>query len=95
MASYAPTSAIRCRIKSSCCPQSESLHDQTLPHEQLLQKGHRVGVDIIISNFSCVDVNPNTGEPLRQHTHTITATNGIHQCGGYPMHIERLLVQPR
>ena len=41
------------------------------------QKGHRIRVDISSSNFPFFDVNPNTGERLGHHTHTLTANNKV------------------
>jgi predicted acyl esterase len=40
--------------------------------------GHRIGVDISSSNYPRFDVNPNTGEPVRRHTHMVTARNSIY-----------------
>ena len=41
------------------------------------QKGQRIRVDISSSNFPFFDVNPNTGERLGHHTHTLTANNKV------------------
>ena len=49
--------------------------------------GHRVRVSISSSNYDRYDVNPNTGEPFRQHTHMKTATNTIYHDAARPSHI--------
>jgi putative CocE/NonD family hydrolase len=49
--------------------------------------GHRVRVDISSSNFPRFDVNPNTAEPLWQHTHTVVAHNTVYLDAERPSHI--------
>ena len=49
--------------------------------------GHRIRVDISSSNFPFFDVNPNTGERLGHHTHTVKATNSIYHDSSRPSHI--------
>jgi uncharacterized protein len=49
--------------------------------------GHRIRLDISSSNFPRFDVNPNTGEPLWQHTHTVVAHNTIYLDAERPSHI--------
>ena len=39
----------------------------------VFKRGHRIRLDVTSSNFPEFDVNPNTGEPLGRHTHTIVA----------------------
>jgi len=39
--------------------------------------GHRIRVDISSSNFPRFDLNPNTGEPMGRHTHTLVAQNTV------------------
>jgi len=51
------------------------------------QKGHRIRLDIASSNFPFFDVNPNTGERLGHHTHTVIATNSIYHDADHPSHI--------
>jgi hypothetical protein len=53
----------------------------------LFRKGHRLRVDISSSNYPRFDLNPNTGEPLALHTHTIPATNTIYLSKEYPSHV--------
>ncbi len=40
--------------------------------------GHRIRVSVTSSNDPRYDPNPNTGEPFRQHTHQVPATNTLH-----------------
>ncbi|RIK46562.1 MAG: hypothetical protein DCC58_02725 [Chloroflexi bacterium] len=54
--------------------------------------GHRIRVDISSSNFPRFDPNPNTGEPIGRHTHSIVATNTVHHDAAYPSHITLPLV---
>jgi putative CocE/NonD family hydrolase len=49
--------------------------------------GHRIRLDISSSNFPRFDVNPNTGEPLGRHTHTVTALNRIFHDPARPSHL--------
>lgn len=53
------------------------------PTSNLFQKGHRIRLDISSSNFPRFDVNPNTGEPMGRHTHTIVAQNTVY-CDAEP-----------
>ena len=60
----------------------------TLPTtSNLFKAGHRIRVDIASSNFPRLEVNPNTGEPVGRHTHSIVATNAVHVGGDTPSHI--------
>ncbi|HMN28520.1 MAG TPA: CocE/NonD family hydrolase [Caldilineaceae bacterium] len=54
------------------------------PTSNLFQAGHRLRVDISSSNFPRLDLNPNTGEPLGRHTHTIVAHNTVHLDRRHP-----------
>lgn len=47
-------------------------------------RGHRVRLDIASSNFPMYDRNPNTGEPLGEHTRMIPATNTVYYGGPRP-----------
>ena len=47
------------------------------PIGNLFKAGHRIRLDISSSNFPRFDVNPNTGEPLGRHTHTVVARNSV------------------
>lgn len=48
------------------------------PISNLFNTGHRIRVDISSSNFPRFDLNPNTGEPIGQHTTTQIARNTVH-----------------
>ena len=48
------------------------------PTSNLFRASHRIRVDISSSNFPQFDVNPNTGEPVGRHTHTVVARNTLH-----------------
>jgi putative CocE/NonD family hydrolase len=48
------------------------------PTSNLFAAGHRIRVDVSSSNFPRLDVNPNTGEPVGRHTHTVTAVNTVY-----------------
>ena len=41
------------------------------------EAGHKLRLDISSSNFPSFDVNPNTGEPIGKHTHTVVALNSV------------------
>jgi putative CocE/NonD family hydrolase len=64
------------------------------PLSNLFAKGHRIRLDIASSSFPQFDVNPNTGEPLGRHTHTVRAVNSVHFAKEYPSRIV-LPVAPR
>jgi putative CocE/NonD family hydrolase len=57
------------------------------PTSNLFQAGHRIRIDISSSNFPRLDVNPNTGEPLGRHTHTIIARNSVYVDCDHPSHV--------
>ncbi len=48
------------------------------PTSNLFQAGHRLRLDISSSNFPRFDLNPNTGEPVGRHTHTLVAHNAVY-----------------
>jgi putative CocE/NonD family hydrolase len=48
---------------------------QLPPTSNLFVRGHRIRLDISSSNFPRFDVNPNTGEPVGRHTHSVVARN--------------------
>ncbi|MCA9963573.1 MAG: CocE/NonD family hydrolase [Anaerolineales bacterium] len=54
------------------------------PTSNLFAPGHRVRLDIASSNFPRFDINPNTGEPMGRHTHTVIAHNTVYFGAGYP-----------
>ena len=57
------------------------------PTSNLFKRGHRIRVDISSSNFPRFDVNPNTGEPVGRHTHSIVARNTVYLDPTRPSHI--------
>jgi predicted acyl esterase len=57
------------------------------PTSNVFKAGHRIRVEISSSNFPRFDVNPNTGERLGQHTHTIVAHNIVYVDRDHPSHI--------
>lgn len=57
------------------------------PTSNLFQVGHRIRLDISSSNFPRFDVNPNTGEPVGRHTHTVVAHNTVYLDRARPSHV--------
>ena len=57
------------------------------PTSNLFAKGHRIRLDIASSSFPQFDVNPNTGEPLGRHTHTVRALNTVYFDQDRPSHV--------
>jgi uncharacterized protein len=57
------------------------------PTSNLFQAGHRIRLDIAGSNFPRFDVNPNTGEPIGRHTHTLVAHNSVYLDRERPSHV--------
>ena len=57
------------------------------PTSNLFATGHRIRLDISSSNFPRFDVNPNTGEPVGRHTHTVVAENTIYNDAQHPSHV--------
>jgi len=54
------------------------IHIKLAPTSNLFEVGHRVRVDISSSNFPRLDINPNTGEAIGKHTHSVVAENTLH-----------------
>jgi predicted acyl esterase len=48
------------------------------PTSNLFAAGHRIRLDVSSSNFPRLERNPNTGEPIGRHTHTVKAENTVH-----------------
>lgn len=48
------------------------------PISNMFTAGHRIRLDISSSNFPRFDVNPNTGEPMGRHTHSVVARNTVY-----------------
>lgn len=49
------------------------------PTSNLFAAGHRIRLDVSSSNFPRLERNPNTGEPIGRHTHTVVAENTVHR----------------
>jgi predicted acyl esterase len=60
---------------------------QLPPTSNLFAAGHRIRVDVSSSNFPRFDINPNTGEPIGRHTHSIVASNTVFLDGEHPSHV--------
>ena len=58
--------------------QSYRIRIELPPISNIFAAGHCIRVDIASSNFPRFDVNPNTGEPIGRHTHTVPATNTVY-----------------
>ncbi len=85
---------LRCRYRNSWTVPEMMEPDQVYPLKitlpatsNLFKAGHRIRLDISSSNFPRLDVNPNTGEPVGRHTHTLIAHNTIHMDRTRPSHI--------
>ena len=57
------------------------------PTSNLFKAGHRIRVDVSSSSFPKFDVNPNTGEPVGRHTHTVKARNTVYLDREHPSHV--------
>jgi len=62
------------------------------PTSNRFQAGHRLRLDIASSNFPRLDVNPNTGEPVGKHTHTVVAHNTLYCDRAHPSHVRLPLI---
>lgn len=60
---------------------------QLPPTSNLFQAGHHIRVDLLSSNFPRLDLNPNTGEPMGRHTHSVVAHNTVYVDRSRPSHI--------
>lgn len=58
------------------------------PTGNIFAQGHRIGLEISSSNYPRFDVNPNTGEPVGRHTHTVVARNKIWHDASHPSRID-------
>jgi hypothetical protein len=56
--------------------------------------GHRIRIAIQSSNFPRFEVDPQTGEPFRQHTRTEIATNRVQHGAAWPSHLLLPVVEP-
>lgn len=78
-------SIIRCRYRNGF--ESEELLEPGAeveveallpPTSNVFAAGHRIRIDVSSSNFPRLERNPNTGEPIGRHTHTVVAENTVH-----------------
>jgi len=60
---------------------------QLYPTSNVFAAGHRLRVLVTSSSFPRFDPNPNTGEAIGRHTHTIVAHNTIHHDGAHQSRI--------
>ncbi len=91
---YLCDSIIRCRYRDGferealMTPGEVYEVEITLPPtSNLFQAGHRIRLDISSSNFPRFDLNPNTGEPMGRHTHTLVAHNAVYIDRDHPSHV--------
>jgi putative CocE/NonD family hydrolase len=87
-------SIIRCRYRNSfereeLMTPGEIYQVQIVlpPTSNMFMKGHRIRLDISSSNFPRFDLNPNTGEPMGRHTHTLVAHNAVYCDAEHPSHV--------
>ena len=64
------------------------------PTSNVFKAGHRIRIDIASSNFPRYDVNPNTGEPMGRHTHTIKAHNTVYLDRSRPSQVVLPIIPP-
>lgn len=57
------------------------------PTGNVFKQGHRIRLDVTSSSFPEYDVNPNTGEPLGRHTHTVVAHQTLYYDASRPSRI--------
>ena len=87
-------SILRCRYRTGW-DRPELMHPGQIypiqidlaPTSNLFKAGHRIRLDISSSNFPRFDLNPNTGEPMGRHTHTVVARNTVYLDAAHPSHV--------
>jgi len=67
--------------------QVYSIHIALPPTSNLFVAGHRIRLDVSSSNFPRFDLNPNTGEPMGRHTHSVPAQNIVHFNAAHSSHV--------
>ncbi len=87
-------STLRCRYRNSWTKPEPmqpgvayEIKIELPPTSNLFKAGHRIRLDISSSNFPRFDINPNTGEPVGRHTHTVIARNTVHFDRRHPSHV--------
>ena len=85
---------LRCRYRNSWTEpemmtpgEVYSITVKLPPVSNLFVAGHRIRLDVSGSNFPRFDVNPNTGEPMGRHTHTVKAENAVYLDRGRSSHV--------
>ena len=63
------------------------------PTSNVFAQGHRIGLEISSSNYPRFDINPNTGEPVGRHTHTVVARNKIWHDASHPSRVDLPVVE--
>ena len=87
-------SIIRCRYRNGFDHEElmtpGEVYEVTIelpPTSNLFAAGHRLRLDISSSNFPRFDLNPNTGEPMGRHTHTLVAHNAVYVDRDHPSQV--------
>jgi len=87
-------SIIRCRYRNGWEREEamtpHEIYSVTIslaPTSNLFKAGHRIRLDISSSNFPRFDLNPNTGEPIGRHTHTLVAQNTVYCDSEHQSHV--------
>jgi hypothetical protein len=57
------------------------------PTSNVFAAGHRIRIDVSSSNFPRLERNPNTGEPIGRHTHTIVAEQTVFSDADRPSRV--------
>lgn len=65
------------------------------PTSNLFKAGHRIRLDISSSNFPRFDLNPNTGEPMGRHTHSVKARNTVYVDHTQPSNVVLPIIPAR
>jgi uncharacterized protein len=60
---------------------------QLPPTSNVFAKGHRIRIDVSSSNFPRLERNPNTGEPIGRHTHTVVAEQTVFGDAEHPSRV--------
>jgi putative CocE/NonD family hydrolase len=68
---------------------------QLPPTSNLFAIGHRLRLDVSSSNFPRFDVNPNTGEPVGRHTHSVVARNAVYVDSAHPSQVVLPVIPPK
>ena len=62
------------------------------PTSNLFAAGHRIRIDVSSSNFPRLERNPNTGEPIGRHTHTVVAEQSVFADADHPSKVTLPLI---